>query len=42
MIENSDDPNPTFKVVCNIADALEVTLDELRRNEDDSINNRKK
>ena len=33
MIENSKDPNPTFKVMCKIADALEVTLDELRRKE---------
>ncbi|MFJ8064864.1 helix-turn-helix domain-containing protein [Psychrobacillus sp. NPDC096426] len=39
MIENSDDPNPTFKVMCKIADALEVSLDELRRNEDESITN---
>jgi len=31
MIENSDDPNPTFKTMCKIADALEITLDELRR-----------
>ncbi len=30
MIENSIDPNPTFKVICKIADALEVSLDELR------------
>jgi len=30
MIENSDDPNPTFKVLCKIADALEVSLDDLR------------
>ena len=30
MIENSDDPNPTFKVMCKIADAMEVSLDELR------------
>lgn len=33
MIENSEDPNPTFKVMCKIADALGVTLDELRRKE---------
>ncbi|MEK4085650.1 helix-turn-helix transcriptional regulator [Psychrobacillus sp. FSL K6-1415] len=33
MIENSEDPNPTFKVMCKIADALEVSLDELRRSE---------
>lgn len=38
MIENSDDPNPTFKVMCKIADALEISLDELRRSEDESIN----
>lgn len=31
MIENSEDPNPTFKTMCKIADALEITLDELRR-----------
>lgn len=31
MIENSADPNPTFKVICKIADALEVSLDDLRR-----------
>lgn len=30
-IENSDNPNPTFRVICKIADALEITLDELRR-----------
>lgn len=30
-IENSNDPNPTFKVMCKIADALDITLDELRR-----------
>lgn len=30
-IENSNDPNPTFKVLCKIADALDITLDELRR-----------
>lgn len=29
-IENSDSPNPTFRVMCKIADALEVSLDELR------------
>ena len=33
MIENSENPNPTFKVMCKIADALEVSLDELRRKE---------
>lgn len=31
-IENSSNPNPTFKTMCKIADALEITLDELRRN----------
>lgn len=30
MIENSENPNPTFKVICKIADALEMSLDELR------------
>ena len=30
-IENSDDPNPTFKTICKIADALEISLDDLRR-----------
>ena len=30
-IENDNDPNPTFKTMCKIADALEVSLDELRR-----------
>ena len=30
MIEHSDNPNPTFEVVCKIADALEVSLDDLR------------
>lgn len=29
-IENSDDPNPTFKTMCKIADALGISLDELR------------
>lgn len=29
-IENSKDPNPTFKTICKIADALEISLDELR------------
>ena len=33
MIENSENPNPTFKVMCKIADTLEVSLDELRRKE---------
>jgi len=30
MIENSENPNPTFRVMCKIADALDVSLDELR------------
>ncbi|MGE7951661.1 helix-turn-helix transcriptional regulator [Lysinibacillus xylanilyticus] len=30
MIENSESPNPTFKIMCKIADALEVSLDDLR------------
>lgn len=30
-IENSVDPNPTFKVLCKVADALEVSLDDLRK-----------
>lgn len=30
-LENSNDPNPTFKTLCKLADALGVTLDELRR-----------
>lgn len=30
MIENSENPNPTFKVMCMIADA--ISLDELRGN----------
>ncbi len=30
-IENSKDPNPTYKVMCRIADALNISLDELRR-----------
>lgn len=29
-IENSENPNPTFNVMCKIADALEVSLDEFR------------
>lgn len=33
MIENSENPNPTFNVMCKIADTLEVSLDELRRKE---------
>lgn len=31
MIENSENPNPTFRVMCKIADALGVSLDELRK-----------
>lgn len=31
MIENSERPNPTFKIMCKIADALEVSLDDLRK-----------
>ncbi|MEC1177303.1 helix-turn-helix transcriptional regulator [Metasolibacillus meyeri] len=30
MIENSEDPNPTFKTMCKLADALGVKLDDLR------------
>lgn len=30
-IENDSDPNPTFKTMCRIADALEISLDDLRR-----------
>lgn len=30
-IENSNSPNPTFKTICKIADALEITLEELRQ-----------
>lgn len=33
MIENNHNPNPTFKTMCKIADALNVTLDELREKE---------
>ena len=29
-IENSKDPNPTFKILCRIADALNVSLDDFR------------
>ncbi len=32
-IENSKNPNPTFQVMCKIADALEITLDELRKHD---------
>ncbi|MCT6925278.1 helix-turn-helix transcriptional regulator [Metasolibacillus sp.] len=31
MIENSENPNPTFRVMCKIADALGVSLDDLRK-----------
>jgi len=31
MIENSKNSNPTFRVMCKIADALEVSLDDLRK-----------
>lgn len=30
-LENSKNPNPTFIVMCKIANALEVSLDELRK-----------
>lgn len=30
-IENSVDPNPTFKVLCKVADTLDVSLDDLRK-----------
>ncbi|MEK4024442.1 helix-turn-helix domain-containing protein [Sporosarcina sp. FSL W7-1283] len=30
-IEKSESPNPTFRVTCAIADALEMSLDELRK-----------
>lgn len=30
QIENSESPNPTFRIVCKIADALQVSLDDLR------------
>lgn len=33
-IENSDNPNPTFRIMCQLADALEVSLDELRERKD--------
>jgi len=33
MIENSENPNPTFKIMCKLADALEVSLDDLRGGE---------
>lgn len=29
-IENSNNPNPTFKVMCKVADALGVSLNDLR------------
>ncbi|WP_107838937.1 helix-turn-helix domain-containing protein [Metasolibacillus meyeri] len=31
MIENNENPNPTFHVMCKIADTLGVSLDELRK-----------
>lgn len=31
MIENSENPNPTSQVMCKIADALELSLDDLRK-----------
>lgn len=33
MIENSESSNPTFKIMCKLADALEVNLDDLRGGE---------
>lgn len=33
MIENNADANPTFKIMCKLADALEVSLDDLRGGE---------
>lgn len=30
MIENGENPNPTFKTMCKVADALKVKLDDLR------------
>ena len=29
-LENCENPNPTFRTACKIADALEVSLDDLR------------
>ena len=37
-IENSNNPNPTFKTMCKIADALEITLDELRSETNEPTN----
>jgi transcriptional regulator with XRE-family HTH domain len=34
-IENSNNPNPTFTTMCKIADALGITLDELRRKQNE-------
>lgn len=39
-IENSNEPNPTFKTMCKIADALELSLDDLRRKNNESINSK--
>lgn len=30
-IENNENPNPTFRTMCKIADALDVSLDDLRK-----------
>lgn len=30
-LENADNPNPTFKTMCKIADALGISLEELRK-----------
>jgi len=32
-IENSDNPNPTFQIMCKLADALGVNLDDFRQKE---------
>lgn len=37
MIENSENPNPTFKIMCKLADALEVSLDDLRGGDKDGL-----
>ncbi|WP_205418575.1 helix-turn-helix domain-containing protein [Paraliobacillus sediminis] len=29
-IENSTNPNPTFKTMCKIADALKISLDDFK------------
>lgn len=39
-IENSESPNPTFRVMCKIADALEVSLDELRATDGKTLDRR--